>query len=67
MSFRAILKYEPTQINNEPVVHRNVLHRFTFLMAQEKNVPLDGGANQYNKLISAMKRNEFDQARRMFD
>jgi len=56
------LKYEPTQINNEPVVHRDVLHRFTFLMAQEKNVLLDGGANQYNKLISAMKRNEFERA-----
>ena len=31
-------------------------------MAQEKNVLLDGGANQYNKLISAMKRNEFERA-----
>jgi len=56
------LKYEPTQINNEPVVHRDVLHRFTFLMAQEKNVLLDSGANQYNKLIAAMKRNEFERA-----
>ena len=56
------LKYEPTQINNEPVVHRDVLHRFTFLMAQEKNVVLDSGSNQYNKLIAAMKRNEFERA-----
>ena len=56
------LKYEPTQINNEPIVHRDVLHRFTFLMAQEKNVRLDSGVNQYNMLIAAMKRNEFERA-----
>ena len=31
-------------------------------MAQEKNVLLESGANQYNKLISAMKRNEFERA-----
>ena len=56
------LKYEPTQINNEPIVHRDVLHSFTFLMDQEKNVRLDSGVNQYNTLIAAMKRNEFERA-----
>ena len=56
------LKYEPTSIDNVPVVHKGILHRFTFLMMQEKNVNLDSGANQYNKLIASIKTNKFEKA-----
>ena len=56
------LTYSPSLFNGLPIKHKEVLHRFTYVMAQEKNVVLKKGAREYNKLIKAMVRNDYENA-----
>ena len=56
------LEFEPSYFENNPIRHNNVLHRYTFVMKQDSNVVLDKGVKQYNSLIAAMRRKEFETA-----
>ena len=56
------LKYLPTLYKKIPINHKGVLHRFGFLMEEEETIQITKGARSYNKLLYAMKKNDFKTA-----
>ena len=56
------LKYEPTYFENIPIKHKDVYHKYTYVMEQYNNVVLDKGVKQYRKLLAAIQSNELEKA-----
>lgn len=59
------LKYLPTSYEKMPIIHKGVKHRFTFTMRGISNTNLQispKSARAYSKLLSAIKKNDFDTA-----
>ncbi|MDB4158246.1 hypothetical protein N9730_00600 [Gammaproteobacteria bacterium] len=56
------LKYLPTSFKEMPITHKRVKHSFTFIMEQNPTVQISKGARSYNKLLAAMKKNDFKTA-----
>ena len=59
------LKYLPTYYKKIPIVHKGIKHRFTFTMRgiSKTNVQISPkSARTYSKLLSAIKKNDFDTA-----
>jgi len=54
------LKYLPTLYKKMPIAHKGALHRFSFLMEELQTIQINKGVRSYNKLLSAMKRNDFE-------
>ena len=58
----AELKYLPTLYKKIPINHKGVQHRFSFIMKDEETIQMTKGARSYNKLLAAMKKNDFKTA-----
>ena len=56
------LKYLPTSFKEMPIIHKRVKHSFTFIMEQNPTIQISKGARSYNKLLYAMKKNDFKTA-----
>ena len=59
---RSSLKYLPTLYKKMPIAHKGALHRFSFLMEELQTIQINKGVRSYNKLLSAMKMNDFNSA-----
>ena len=56
------MKYLPTSFKKTPIAHKGALHRFTFLMEELETIQINKGVRSYNKMLSAMKMNDFNTA-----
>tara|TARA_B100000497_G_scaffold119533_1_gene146994 strand:+ start:107 stop:1204 length:1098 start_codon:yes stop_codon:yes gene_type:complete len=51
-------EYTPTRVNGYEIRHNNLLHKFSFAMAENERIELKKARGEYNKIILALKKDD---------
>lgn len=51
-------KYTPTLVNGYEIRHNNLLHKFSFAMAENERIELKKARGEYNKIILALQKDD---------